>query len=331
MWKKIIYYVAMVVVGVLFMMSFAMVQIESTYVKLVNNAINSDNYTDILGLYTSFGNSQAVYSKDIDDTKIRVFETASVRDKTENDNTYSYLDFEYSIFIVSSTAKTNNQQTEDGKEYNKKGFKINEFSYYANGFKDGMILSSDDSNYEAWHNIYGDYKNLMVDTSSLNIIQYVIPYDFINTYASITSYDKIEILDATGASYVTIEGNFNYDSPFFNEIKSLKDVHNEASKNNNYDEFNEYHNSWKTSYNSTSSHVTAYSQGDVFKAGFYVKLVLMVVAYIIIMLVIGDILVGKKRIIDFFRNMSDKSKGKTINEPIEAETRIVNDDVKEDK
>ncbi|MGM9971736.1 MAG: hypothetical protein ACI35W_04945 [Anaeroplasmataceae bacterium] len=331
MWKKIIYYVAMVVVGVLFMMSFSMVQIENTYVKLVNNAINSDNYTDILGLYTSFGNSQAVYSKDIDDTKIRVFETASVRDRTENDNTYGYLDFEYSIFIASSTAKANDQQTEEGKEYNKKGFKIGDFVYYANGFENGMILSSDDPNYEACHNIYGDYNNLLVDTSSLNIIQYVIPYDFINTYASVTSFDKIEILDATGASYATIEGTFNYDSTFFTEIKSLKDVHNDASKNNKTDEFDEYYNTWKTTYNSTSSHVTAYSQGDVFKAGFYVKLVLMVVAYIIIMLIIGDILVGKKRIIDFFRNISNKSKSKDVNEPIEAEARIVNDDVKEDK
>lgn len=329
MWKKIVYYAGMIVVGILFMMAFSMVQIENTYKKLVKDSINSDDYKSILALYNKYGNNNAVYEKEVNGTTIKVFETASLRTlDDENDKEYSNLDIEYSIFLVNNSFKTVDAQTSDGKTYNKRGFKVENFSYYNNGFTDGFVLKEDSNDYEANSKIYGKY-SLFVDTSSLNVIQYTIPYEFMASNG-IESFTKIELINPVGDVDVSIEYNFDYKSDFFTKVCEIKDKHNTSSKKNDFNEFNELYPTWEKEFRSVDGYVCDYKQSDIFGASFYIKLVAMLLCYILIILAIGDILVGKKRIIKFFKNISQGHKDDNSN-IIKAEAKVVNEDVDLDK
>lgn len=330
MWKKIVYYAAMIVVGVLFLMAYGMVKIENTYSSMISKSINSDNYSNVLRLYTTFGNKNAVASTKVNDAKVSVFETADITTRTEGNKSYDYLDYGYSVFISNSAAKKNNQQFEDGTEYNKTGIRItsgdNSFTYYANTFEGGVIVDSDDASYEQKHGIYKDYNNLYVDTSSFKLLHYTIPYEFVQNNLGTNGFSKLEVLDASGSVYAKVESNFNYSSDFFTKIEEIKTSHNNASKADDMEEFNKSYDTWYDTYKE-GGYLFKFSQKDVFGASFYIKLVLMGLAFILVVLIIGDILVGKRRIISFFSNLTSPKEPTRV---VDAEARVINEDEKEE-
>lgn len=325
MWKKVAYYGCMCIIGVVFMIAASVSLVSSRYKKLVNHSIKSGNYSNVLGLYTSYSDKDEL-SLDItlSDSKseIHVFESATQREtpymaggKMVSKN---LLDVEYSIIIVRDK-RINSTKQKDGVNYNNFGFVIKnsigeEFHYYDNKLKNGIISDNDEDK-----NIYDAY-DLKLDTNSaLNLFLYQIPYDFLVNYTGFSVYDieEIRITDSSDNSFATIKSSspLTYSSETMDKLNELKTYFNDDVINNKSKELKSFYKTWKPEFLALAGCQLALASNKVFTPLFWFKLIGTGILFILFMLVLGDFLVGKRRILGLIQSSKRTSGGGSFTNP----------------
>lgn len=308
MWKKIVYYACMVVVGILFMLAFYVTQVTNRYASLVKHSTSTNDYTNVLGIYTTFSNKNAIYSgKTVKDNEVFVFETATTIDTPYEDSIKSLIDLEYSIFIEGNDRNTSNQQS-GGINYNYCGYIVedsssNSFQVYDNLYKDGIISSENESN------IYNGYE-FYVDTLGLNLFTYRLPMDFIKNVGGLNDVKSVRIIDSLGNTFanITFDEALTYSSETHTKIAEIKPLYNNAIITGSSTAVDAMYGEWKDGFLAIDGCQLAIKNNVIFNAKFYLKLVGMAILFILFVLIIGDLLVGKRRIIRLFKNVgSNKS------------------------
>lgn len=294
MWKKILYYCAMAVLTVVFMLASYYSAVTNRFVSIVEKSIKKDDYTNIVKLFSGFANNTPAYeAKLADGATIRIYETATVRESKEDDKKTDFFDYNYSIYLVNSSIKLNEVQDSEGNQFNKHGFELK------SGDKSVEYTLDNASKYT-------NYTNLTTNAVDLKIYQIELPYEFVNKNLG-ENIDKIIIRNADGTEYTSLADlNFNFDSNFFEKIKEIKPVFNDKETDNNSRK--EIFNKWKAEYDTDSNFIIGMSNKDLFPASFWLKLVGIFIAIVFIILVIGDTLVGKKRVIRLINSLTNKNK-----------------------
>lgn len=239
--------------------------------------------------------------------------TTYTKSVTEDDKTTSYTLLEKGymgiIYNVSDKWDRESYQDSDGRTWNKFGIRFNGIDkdgasttyFYRIGYdaNDSSITDDEKSeiqNRSASYSACGFYYFLLGDRN----------------YESAASYQSFDVLTSKQevAGSATFTSSYNLSSTFFETVEPLVSGYNElvlsktaTSDNVNklLDEFTtnyEKHEEFKTSdYKDVTKNVTLYA---------FLKLL----AYILIILIIGDFLVGKHRIIHFFKKLFGKDKSK---------------------
>ncbi len=325
MWKKIVYYAGTIIMGILFMFAFAMVQYQNTEDKIVKKAVKNDTLENVLRLDTQYVNATPVYSANLTDgASVRVFETASITTRTVGKKKYSMLDYAYTIVLVNDQMTKTNQQdpAKNYAYYNLMGYTVEgsagDFTYYNIGTVDGYKISPSAE--------YGDFETMFFARNQQDIYEFTVSCDFMNE-VGMDHITSITLNNSTGTAYHKIVVNLGFDSAFMLKIKELKDEYNAAVITNT--NINSFYKTWKESFLSNDSFEIGYTSKNVITASYYVKIVLMLIAYIIIILAIGDTIVGKKRILNMFNNRGTNRGQMNYQQPQKkstSEAPILNDD-----
>lgn len=343
MLKKILFAVAAIVMGFLFMMAFYMSLIQTRMQDLVKEANSSGDYSYILTSYDDLSNKTAIYQeKNTDNSITSIYETGNYKTITKLDTDYDVLIPCYSI-IIGEHARTISD-TSDGKyTYNKSGLKIttgngNVVYYYDNGFNDGVI-DKDYPNYK--ENIYESF-DLGTNYSGVSLFEYQISLDFMEYISpDDPTIKNVEILSSNGNTYgsvINFDNVLSYSSETHTLMKTLMDKCNEVvdDKLSSDDLYTYYKDEWRLLFLQIDGCSIIEESSYYNTASFYFKLIAIFVAYVVIMLAIGDTLVGKKRLINFFRNVSHKDNSKqkfkqNNDKVIEADVKVINEDVKNEE
>ncbi len=298
MWKKIIYYSVTAIFGVLFLLAAYYTTSMNRYVSIVEKAKKNDDYRNVIRLTSDFGNTQVIYSSTLSDgAVIKIFETSSARKITVSGTEYTLLDINYAIYISGSKLNTSNSHDILGDAYNKYGFEL-----IAEDGSTFQYFIDNDLNPEM-KTLVPDYTKLSYDYEDMSLFQIEIPYDFVNSVLS-SPVTQVNIKNSDDTNYAEIQVEFDYDSDFFTQVSGLKDAYNAKTLGTKTsEEYNEYRSNWETEYYTNSQYVSGYTQSQLFPFTFYLKLVCLMVGYTVIILVVGDILVGKKRIIRLFNGL----------------------------
>lgn len=345
MLKKILYAVVAIVMGFLFMLAFFMSSIQSKMEELVSKANETGDYSYILTAYDDLSNKNAIYQKrNTDESIFSVYETGNYKTITKLDVEYQILDPTYSIIIGNNQRKESNVSKNDYTQ-NATGFKITlttgeVYTYYDNACTDGVV----DSTYPTYKTeIYGDYNSIDNAYGGVNLYEYKISYDFMVylTGGSDFSIKSIALIDASANTYGSV---IEFDTPltFSSETHKLmfklkeKCLENSNDVISSSDRDSYYSNEWKPAYLAIDGCTILDESSYYYTASFYFKMIMIFIAYVIIMLGIGDTLVGKKRLINFFRNISHKDNTKQVynkkdKNVVDADVRVINSDVKKDK
>lgn len=320
MWKKILYYVTMIVVGILLMIVTFVSLVGDRYKKLVNKSINSGDYSNVLSIYTTYANNHPLAGNmelSNDKGSAFVFETASQRDTPDGEKTRDYLDIEYTVVLVGNYRANSNSQSE-GKIYNKSGFTItnsnNEtFTYYDNKYADGIITNEEDR-------LFGAYNLKMDSASNLKIFTYAIPLEFLKNYTNFTKYDitKIEVSDSAGKTYMTFTPNntLSYNSETHTKISELIPYFNAAVKSNSKDkELNTFYKTWKPEFLSIDGSLMAIKNNVIFNGAFWFKVVGTGVLYILFVFILGDFTIGRRRILYLIQGGNRKANEGSFSKP----------------
>ena len=142
MLKKILYSVAAIVMGFLFMMAFFMTTIQNKQKSLCNRAIKNNDYSYILTSYDDLSNKKAIYSQKVgEEAIVSIFETANYKKVEKDGESYDILDATYSIIIANDTRYYKDTQINSSLA-NKTGFKMTvngvDIEYFDNGYRDGI-------------------------------------------------------------------------------------------------------------------------------------------------------------------------------------------------
>lgn len=351
MLKKILYSVAAIVMGFLFMMAFFMTTIQNKQKSLCNRAIKNNDYSYILTSYDDLSNKKAIYSQKVgEEAIVSIFETANYKKVEKDGESYDILDATYSIIIANDTRYYKDTQINSSLA-NKTGFKMTvngvDIEYFDNGYRDGIK----DETYENYQSeIYGSYNEIAAGYSAVSLYEYQISYDFIKYMLG----DNVTDINITSITLVDSKGNdygssMNFDTPLsFNSQmhKLVFDFKQKCIDHSNdiitlSDKEDYYVNEWKPKFLEIDGCTILKEKDYYYTPSLYVKMIAIAVAYIIIMYCIGDTLVGKQRIINLFRSLTSGRNNNSNNnvykrnkkdDVINVETRVINDDVKkEDK
>ncbi len=341
MWKKITYYALMIIFGFLFMTMVTFSVTTNTETKFIKKSINSGDYTNALKVYASYSNTNAIYQKSADSDSnctVRVFELAYRNVDSPKSDKYNYLDIEYGIALEKSSLNTSNPKADAmGDVYNKTGYVVynskgESFTVFGNGYINGNVTKKE--NAYVVHDENGDTTYIdgekVVEYGTIDLVnQYIediymfyVPYELLVQYSGFESNDiaKIEIRDRDGNVYTTLnfDSVLSYDSAYLTKLNEMVKVYNVAIDADNYDEYNAMYDTWLSEYKAMDGANTYLTSDDYVNWLLWFKIIISLVLYIIFVLVIGDILVGKRRIIIMFQSLGKKNNGGsfTNNTPI---------------
>ena len=336
MWKKITYYALMIIFGILFMMMIMFSVFSGEEQSFIEDSINSGDYTNALKEYSSFSNTNPVYEnlEMSDKSELRVFEVAYTNIVAPTSEKYNYLDIEYAIALENSTINKNNPAASDDKGTVKNQFGyivINslgeKFQVYANGYVDGNATSKEnaylvkDKNGSTVNEDGEEYGSIAVANNYYEpIYMLYIPSKLLNEYSGFTTFDikTIKIVDNCGNTYqeINFDTALSYNSPFFNKINEMLTTYNECVDANSFEAYNNIYSEWEKSFLELDGANIYLKPKDYTNGWTWFKIVISAILYILFVLVLGDVLVGKRRIIKFFQNIGkNKNSGGSFQQP----------------
>lgn len=345
MWKKITYYALMIIFGFLFMTMVTFSVTTNTETKFIKKSVSSGDYTNALKVYASYSNTNAIYNGVADNDsncKVRVFELTYRNVDSPKSDEYNYLDLEYGIALEKSSLNTSNPKADAmGDVYNKTGYVVynsegESFTVFGNGYINGNATKKE--NAYVVHDENGDTsyvdEDKIVEYGTIELVNnyiddiymFYVPYQLLAQYSGFSKNDitKIEIRDRDGNVYTTINfaATLAYNSAYLTKVNEMVTVYNAAIDSDNYDAYNAMYDTWLNEYKTIDGANTYLTSSDYVNGMLWFKIIISLILYIVFVLVIGDILVGKRRIIIMFQSLGKKNSGGSFtgNTPIKKAT-----------
>ncbi len=300
MWKKILYYGISLTLGVMFAVTLYYGMVASRFESIVNNAIKDREYVEIAQIFSHYNNAQEVYLDEQENgTIVVIFETGAVEEIVvyEDQSPIAQMDMYYSIFVLNSNIDSSTTQDDKGNAINETGF----------------TLKSSDK--ECTYNVleakkFDEYKDLFIEAVGLDMIQIQIPSEYVvEELGKDQVIENIIVSNADGSEYLNLDVNFAYSSDFFLEISELKVEHNKAAiadTDEAIEKFSVFFEEWKADFYKQPTFLSGYTLDQIYPTSFYVKLASGIVAYFVVVFILGDFIVGKKRILSLFNKITKK-------------------------
>lgn len=315
MWKRIIYYSIMIFLGVLFMLMVSYGLFSSKQTSLEKHSLKTGDYTNILELHKTFSNKNELAISSTGELEFHVFETAKAQTtpyvKGTVETTKELLDIDYTIVVVDDNRVLKNDQ-KDGVIYNYSGLLIENsvgesFNYYDNNTVDGVVGSE---------NTYKGYDLSSVLLSGAEL--YSIPYNFLVNYSGFTTYDikKISFIQSDGTSVqdILFDTALDYSGETHLKVNELIPYYNDAVLNSNKkSEYKAFYSTWKKEFKAIDGALIENSIDPILNAKYGFKVFGTLVLYLLFVFVLGDLLVGKRRIVSFFSSVRGKNSGSFTN------------------
>ena len=300
------------------MMVVLNVVVTNAETKFIKKSVKSGDYTNALKMYSSFSNTNAIYSTELEDEcELRVFELSYTNVETPTNSKYSYMDIEYGIALESTTLDRTNPKPVDneGTIINQAGFVVTnsigeQFHVYDNGYKDGNATKK-----ETAYPVYdsdGEEAGI-IDINSMyyeKIYMFHIPLTLIKQYSGFTVYDikSIKIVNNVGNTYASISFGdaLNYSSEYFSLLDSMVSEYNKCVDLNDFKTYNDMYDEWEETYLTFDGANTYLRAKDYVNGLLWFKIIISLILYVLFVLIIGDILVGKRRIISLFQRLGQQ-------------------------
>lgn len=311
---SILYYGFAVIFGVILTFYWFAYGESSKVAKSLADNSSKNNYYDITRLLSVYQNPSPVLEvKSLaDGTTFSVYEVDTTYSKKEDDTTSYYLEKGY-MGIINNPGDGWNRETTtdvDGLPLNAFGLRFEGLNSngdtvtynYRIGYdaSDSSLSKLSDEEVSLIKNRFYSYQTagfyyFMVG----DVVFEEVGFD------SITSFSFIQSDESVYETY-QLENAWKLESGFFTTVSSINDEYNLAIKNKeSSDELNKKAANYLTVVEEAGYSSTNYS--DVVK---YVQLqnVLKIIGYFLIVLILGDFLVGKHRIIHLFGSIFMKNK-----------------------
>lgn len=314
---SILYYGFTIIIGIVLAFYFLAYGETVKVANTLSDYSSDNNYYGIVRLLSVYQNPEAVLTGELTDgTDYAVYEvdtTYSVSD--EDSNTYYYLEKGYMGIINNLGDGWDRSDYTDGD-----GVTDNNFGLLFNGINEGGEAVS----YTFRIGYYSDNTDDISD-DELTVIQnryysyqtagfyYFMIGDQVFEEYGFSEVSSFTFVNGDESQYETVSSlNWNLESDFFTTVESFNTSYNNLIANGGTsDDINTLSDKFLETYNNTSYSVSNYS--EVVK---YVQLqsILKILAYFLIIYIIGDFLVGKHRIIHLFARIFGKNKGKALEE-----------------
>lgn len=337
MWKKILYYALMIIFGIVFMLMIMVSVVTSTEMAFIKKSVTSGDYTNALKVYTSYSNTNALFDEVADtdvSCEVRVFEFSYTNIAAASSDKYSYMDIEYGIALENSSMDMSNPSSAstDGTVINQSGFVVTNsagetFKVYDNGYVDGnatdkknayLVEDANGSTTDVDGEEYGviDINNNYYE----DIYMFYIPKTLLTMYSGFSVIDikSIDIIDRDGNTYTSISFDeaLDYSDTYLDKVAEMMDYYNAGVDAEDFTEYNEMYDAWEDEYLQIDGANLYLKSKDIIGGMVYFKIIGSLVLYVLFVLIVGDILVGKRRIIALFQRIGNRrNEGGSFTQP----------------
>ena len=327
MWKKIVYYALMIIFGIMFMLMVLVSTVTDAETKFIKKSINSGDYTNALKIYTSYANKNALFDGVADtdeDCEVRVFEFSYINVASATNDDENYMDIEYGIALEKSSLKRSNPSSSstDGTIINQCGYIITNsvgetFHVYDNGYVDGnatlknkayLVEDSNGSTVDSDGKEYGviDINNNYYE----DIYMFYIPRTLLTMYSGFSTIDikSVAVVDNSGNTYTTISFDtaLTYEDTYLNKLYEMVVEYNKGVDEDDFKEYKAMYDEWEAEYLEIEGAIKYLRSKDFINGWVYFRIIISFVLYVLFVLILGDILVGKRRIIALFNRIGHR-------------------------
>ena len=320
---SILYYGFTVIIGIILAFYFFVYGTQLKVADTLRARANNNDAYGVTRLISGYQNSESVYEKTIDGVgTLGVYEavTSYLTTIPDGDSTKSVTKLERGymgvITNVGSEWKRSVYTDEDGKSFNHFGLRFNGVDKDGNStsydyrigylstetYKDTQEANLYNNRYSSYE-VSGFYYFMIGDVEfSEGGLTSITSFDFINNDESVLE-NKTQ----------TLTTSWTLDTPFLNLVKDFEEKYNNLIDTNEItqDKVNAISDEFETVY-STYDKYTKSDFKDVTK-NVNLFSVIKMIAYILIVWIVGDFLVGRHYILNFFRRLFGKNVQKVEN------------------
>ena len=304
----ILYYGFTIIIGVILVFYFLSYGTTNKTSKALIKYAEDNKYFEMTQLLSVYQNEDAVLTQTLEDgTSFAIYEVDATYSKTVDDTTKYYVEKGYMGLITNPGSKWVRSEYEDsdGRTINNFGLSFtgldkenNTINYeYRIGYVSGETYASDSEE--------ATIKNRWYSYETCKFYYFMIG-DVVfeeNNFASVSSFSFVNA-DKSVAQTVTFDSPLTLTSDFFTKVSEFNTKYNQMIDDGTS---NSDINSYVDEYNNTMTSA-GYSMTSYQTLVKYVPLqnALKIIGYFLIILVIGDFLVGKHHIIHLFQRLFGK-------------------------
>lgn len=313
----ILYYGFTVIIGVILVFYFLTYGQTNKVSKSLTKYAEESKYLEMTQLLSAYQDPTAVLEQTLDDgTQFAIYRVDATYSKKVDDKNYVFLEKGYMGLITNpgSNWDRNEYSDNDGVTRNNFGLQFNATNVngesiiynYRIGYVEGEKYASDSEE--------SAIKNRWYSYETCKFYYFMIGDEIFeeNSLSSISSFTFVNANSSLGTT-INFDSALTLSSDFFTKMSEFNTKYNQmvmdATSNSDINSYVETFNSEVTTLNySTSTYASVVKYVPVFNA-------LKIVGYFLAILIIGDFLVGKHRIIHLFKKMFMRSKTPTNTTP----------------
>ena len=129
-------------------------------------------------------------------------------------------------------------------------------------------------------------------------------------YSGFTEIDikSIDIIDRDGNTFTSISFDeaLNYNDSYLNKVAEMTEYYNAGVDKEDFTEYNDMYDSWEEEYLLIDGANTYLRSKDIYNGVVWFKIIGSLVLYTLFVLIVGDIVVGKRRIIALFQRIGNR-------------------------
>lgn len=298
---KILYYVFTFGLGIIIAVVLPNIYSYEMMVTKIEDSLNKGEYSDAMRLIGGYYDEEYAYHQNFDDTSgVVIFRAATLgieEDEDDEEESERYtLSYVYSVFLYNVKDKYLVNRKDNNMT---KATIVDQY-----GAEQRLEILNYDSN--------GDGELDTINT--LNNFSYIY---FEIKESRVKEFSNLQLYDREGKLYKTIDINLSFNHLFYESLDDFKEEYNSLNASQEkleqyYEEFIKVDDSYKMGH-----------ANDIQKEA-NKKSVIFVLIYFIWIYILGDLLVGKRYIIKFFKWIISKFR-KTKNEEKEYNSSISTD------
>lgn len=319
---QVLYYTIMSIFGIVLIFYYTYQGDSSKITNEMKKAIKNEDYAYVTSLMCPFYNSTEVESiKLASGMEVHIYEAMSIYQEEVGETSVSLVSPSYFGIVVNIGDYAFNEQYQneaDATYYNESGFNAVTESGKEVFYRLG--LSQDDTSEKIGEYEYTLISNRIACYSVCNYLYFEFTLNDFETTLNSEPITKIEVLNNDKSIYTTIplENSLDFDSAFFEETKVFANEYNTEAKLLK-DDTTDLSNIFTSYMETTTFSVSA--REDVTK---YVPLQsgLKVFAYFVIIIILGDFLVGKRFLFNLIKrhlpSKKNDSRGVSLSQDYEV-------------